>query len=143
VSRLKAIRTSLEVGFPGGELADRFRDCRGRDYRSIELQAEFPFEDAQFEVVILHASAVIRSAIMESHRVLRPEGRLYFTVPERTKKQDGMTLSDIYKLVREGFNIVEVERPPSWQFWRKNRTLTICAQKKNWRAHTNTFRPLV
>ena len=140
---LKEIRTSLEVGFANGELPERFAHLRGRASRAIGAMAEFPYEDGQFEVVLMHGAAVSRKTVKEAHRVLKPEGRLYFVVPEKGKGQDGMTLPDVYSVVREGFNIVEAERPPWWKFGRAGRTLTICAQKKNWRALTNTYRPYV
>lgn len=140
---LRPIRTSLEVGFPEGGPGERLLAYRGREFRSIPLKDRFPYADAQFEVVLMQASAVNRASVKEAHRVLCPEGRLYFTVPEKTKKQDGFTLPEIYSIVREGFNIVEVERPAWWLFGTRGRTITICAQKKNWRAHVNTYRPLV
>ena len=140
---LKEVRTSLEVGFPNGELPEKFARLRGRAMRTIGLMPEFPFEDSQFEVVLMDGGAVSRKSVKEAHRVLKPEGRLFFTVPEKTKGQEGFTLPDIYSVVREGFNIVEVERPAWWRFGRDGRTITICAQKKNWRAHTNTYRPYV
>jgi len=140
---LKAVRTSLEVGFPEGKLPDRFVRLRGRVSRSIGRLSEFPYEDAQFEVVLLDGGAVSRATVREAHRVLRSEGRLYFAVPEKTNKQEGFTLPDVYSIVREGFNIVELERPAWWRLGFGERVLTICAQKKNWRAHTNTFRPYV
>ena len=141
--RLADVRTSLEVGFDGAELPARFARLRGREWRSIGAVDEFPFEDGQFEVLLLAAEAVSRKTVRESHRVLRPEGRLFFTVPEKSGSQGGYTLPEIYSLVRDGFNIVEVERSPWWLFGLRGRTITICAQKKNWRSATNTFRPYV
>ncbi len=143
MSEVAVIRTSLEVGFSGGILPGCFAHLRGRTFRVLGPHVEFPYEDAQFEVVLLDGAVVSRATIKEAHRVLKPEGCLYFAVPEKTKKQNGFTLPDIYSLVREGFNIIGVDRPPWWRFGRGERTLTICAQKKNWRAHTNSFRPLI
>ena len=140
---MKPVRTSLDVGFPDDELPERYRRYRGQASRSIGAVPEFPYEDAQFEVVLMDGAAVSRKSVKEAHRVLRPEGRLYFTVSEKTKKQEGLTLPDIYSIVREGFNIVDVERPPWWLFGSRGRTISICAQKKNWRAHTNTYRPYI
>lgn len=140
---LKDIRTSLEVGFPEGELPERFVRYRGRETRAIPLLAEFPFEDSQFEVVMLDGAVVSRKSVKEAHRVLRPEGRLFFTVWERTSSQQGFTLPDIYSTVRDGFNIIDVERSPWWRFGYGGRTITICAQKKNWKSLTNTYRPYV
>ena len=141
--RLADIRTSLEVGFGGAELPERFARLRGREWRSIGALQDFPFEDEQFDVVVLAASAVSGRAVRESHRVLRPEGRLFFTVPEKTGSQEGYTLPNVYSLVRDGFNIVGVERP-RWRFFlKRGRTLTICAQKKNWRSASSRFRPYI
>jgi len=140
---LKTVRTSLEVGFPNGTLPDRFVRLRGQASRTVGRMDEFPYEDAQFEVVLLDSESVSRATVKEAHRVLKPEGRLYFTVPEKTKKQSGYSLPDVYSIVREGFNIIEVDRPAWWRFGFGTRTLTICAQKKNWRAHTNSFRPYI
>ena len=141
--QLKQVRTSLEVGFPDGVLPERLMALRGRETRSIGNLPEFPYEDAQFEVVLMDGAAVSRKSVKEAHRVLKPEGRLFFVVPEKTKKQEGLTLPDIYSIVREGYNIVEVEQAPWWTFGFGSRTISICAQKKNWRNHTNTYRPYV
>ena len=139
----ESVRTSLEVGFPEGGLPEAFARYRGRACRTIPAMAEFPYEDAQFEVVMMDGATVSRKSVKEAHRVLRPEGRLFFIVPEKTKKQSGFTLPDVYSIVREGFNIIDVSRPPWWLFGCRGRTITICAQKKNWRNHVNTYRPYV
>ena len=143
MSHLREIRTSLEVGFPEGTLPEAFVRLRGRQTRSIGVLAEFPYEDGQFDVVLMDGGVVSAKTIREAHRVLRPEGRLFFIVPEKTKKQDGFTLPDIYSIVRDGFNITELTRPAWWFFGRRGRTFTICATKKNWKTLTNTFRPYV
>lgn len=138
---MKGVRTSLEVGFPGEALPARFTPLRGRVWRATGKANALPFEDAQFEVVLMDGSAVSRQAVKEAHRVLKPDGRLYFSVPERTRTQAGFSLPDLYSIVRDGFHIVEVERPDRWRFWRRARALTICAKKKNWKTLTNTYRP--
>ena len=89
---LKDVRTSLEVGFPEAGLPPRYARLRGRAWRAIGRLAEFPFEDEQFEVVIMDGGAVSRVSVREAHRVLKPEGRLFFTVPQRTNKQEGLAL---------------------------------------------------
>ena len=137
------IRASLEVGFPEGVLPEAFANLRGQQTRAIGNLSEFPYENAQFDVVLMDGTAVSLASVKEAHRVLKPEGRLFFTVPEKTKNQDGFTLPDVYSIVRNGFNIMEVARPPWWLFGRRGRTLTICARKKNWKSLTNTFRPYV
>lgn len=141
--RLREVRTSLEVGFPEGGAPASYAHLRGREFRAIGAVSDFPYEDAQFEVVLMDGAAVSAARVKEAHRVLRPEGRLYFTVPEKTKKQAGYTLPDIYAIVRYGFNIVEVVRPAWWFFGRRGRTISICAQKKNWKSLSNTYRPLI
>ena len=142
--RLDEVRTSLEVGFPNAILPERFVGYRGKANRAIPLMSEFPYEDAQFEVVLMDGAAVSRKSVKEAHRVLRPEGRLFFVVPEKKGGgEEGFSLPEIYSIVREGYNIVNVERPAWWTFGFGERTITICAQKKSWRAHTNTYRPYV
>ena len=138
---MSSVRTSLEVGFPGEVLPARFAPLRGRVWRATDRANALPFEDAQFEVVLMDGSAVSRQAVKEAHRVLKPDGRLYFSVPERTRTQAGFSLPDLYSIVRDGFHIVEVERPDRWRFWRRARALTICAKKKNWKTLRNTYRP--
>ena len=137
------VRVSLEVGFSEGILPEAFANLRGQQTRAIGNMSEFPYENAQFDVVLMDGAAVSLASVKEAHRVLKPEGRLFFTVPEKTKAQDGFTLPDIYSIVRGGFNITEVSRPSWWFFGRRGRTLTICAKKKNWKTLTNTFRPYV
>ena len=143
MSHLKEIRTSLEVGFPEGNLPEAFVRFRGKQTRSIGALAAFPYEDGQFDVVLMDGGAVSAKTVREAHRVLQPEGRLFFMVPERTKNQEGYTLPDIYSIVREGFNITEVTRPVWWRFGSRGKTISICATKKAWKTLTNTYRPYV
>lgn len=138
---MKPVRTSLEVGFADGALPERFARYRGRQARALAAAASFPYEDEQFDVVMMDGASVDVARIREAHRVLRPDGRLFFTVQERTKKQDGFTLPDVYSIVRCGFDIVGVERPAWWLFGRRGRTITISAAKKAWKTLTNTYRP--
>ena len=140
---LNEIRTSLEVGFADGALPEPLMGFRGRQTRSVDARLPYPFEDAQFDVVLMAAAVVSLKSVREAHRVLRPEGRLFFIVPERTKKQAGFTLPEIYSIVRNGFNLVGVVRPPWWLFGLRGRTISICAQKKYWKALVNTYRPYV
>lgn len=140
MAEARPILTSLEVGFSNDELPAKLAQYRGRATRRIPLAAEFPFEDAQFDVVMMDGAAVSRDSVREAHRVLKREGRLYFIVPEKTKKQSGWTIPDVYAVVRDGFNILQAERPAWWFFGRKPRTLTICAGKKNWREYKSFVR---
>ena len=143
--QLKEVRTSLEVGFSGSDaMPERFAHLRGREWRAIAALDEFPYEDAQFEVVVMAGSAVTRERVKEAHRVLRPEGSLYFMVPEKSGNEPGYTLPDIYAIVREGFNIVGLERPAWWRFWSgSGANFTIRALKKNWKSLGGTYRPYV
>ena len=143
MSQLKEIRASLEVGFPDGTLPEEFVRFRGRETRSVGNVTEFPFEDAQFDVVLMNGASVSRKTVKEAHRVLKPEGCLRFKVNEKLGTQDGMTLPNVYSVVRDGFNIIEVVRPPWWLFGLRGRTIAICAQKKNWKTLTNAYRPYV
>lgn len=141
---LTPVRTGLDVGFQDGEIPACFVPLKGRFWRSISAQPEFPFEDAQFEAVVMHGSAVTPASVKEAHRVLKPDGCLYFIVPERTGRQEGFTMPDIYATVRDGYNIIGVDRPRWWFFRSRGRTFTICARKKNWRSSKGlTFRPYV
>jgi len=139
--QLKDIRTSLEVGFPKDGFPDAFVRYRGQETRSIGAVASFPYEDEQFNVVIMDGAAVSVARVKEAHRVLRPNGCLFFSVRAKTKNQDGYTLPDIYSVVRNGFNIVDLERPHWWLFGLGGRKITICAQKKTWKNLNNTYRP--
>lgn len=138
---MSAVRTSLEVGFPDESLPARFAALRGRAWRRIPKSSRFPFEDAQFEVVVMHETALSPEAVKEAHRVLRPDGRLVFAVQARTRRRAGWTLPDVYALVRDGFHIVGVERPCWWRLWRRDGDLSICAKKKAWKRVRNLYRP--
>ena len=133
--RLDEVRTSLEVGFPNAILPEHFAAYRGKANRAIPLMAEFPYEDAQFEVVLMDGAAVSRASIREAHRVLKPSGHLFFIVPEKTRRQAGLSVPDVYSLIRDGFDIVDVERPAWWRFGVGGRMLTISARKKTWKTY--------
>lgn len=143
MSGLTSIRTSLEVGFSGGELPERLRGYRGREWRSIAATVVFPYEDEQFDVVMLEGSVVGKESVREAHRVLRAGGRCLFVVPRKTSRQGGYELGDVHRLVRDGFNIVEVERPKWWRLGFGAQTLFICAEKKMWKVRSNSYRPYV
>jgi len=142
MSPLKSVRTGLDVGFEDGRMPDRFTALQGGAWRSIPATAEFPFEDSQFEAVVLSASVVNLTSVREAHRVLKPDGSLLFVVPEKTGRQPGFTMPEIYAIVRDGYNIVDVERPKWWLFGLGGRSLTIRAVKKNWKSLNGaTYRP--
>ncbi len=123
------------MGFKSEDLPDCLARYRGRDHRAIPASGAFPYEDAQFEVAMIDSEAVSHETVREAHRILKPDGRLYFIVPEKTRKQAGFTLPQVYSLVRDGFNITELERTPWWHFRARVRTLFITARKKAWKAY--------
>lgn len=140
----ESVRTSLEVGFSeSAPLPERFVRFRGKQMREIPVMEEFPFADSQFEVVMMAPTAVSQKLVKEAHRVLRPDGRLMFVVPERNGKQEGFSMPELYSVMRHGFDIVEMSRSPWWLFGIGGRKLVIQARKKNWRELNNTYRPYV
>lgn len=138
--RYKRVRSGLDVGFDDEDVTNAFRELRGGVWMSIGGHKAFPFEDCQFEVVVMEGSNVSRESVREANRVLRPEGCLFFSVPERTRHQKGYTLPEVYRMIREGFDIVSVRRPSWWFFRSCGRTLTVCARKKAWREHKGFIR---
>jgi len=97
---------------------------------------ELPFEDSQFEVVVLNGCHLGAAVVREAHRVLLPGGHLHFSVLAKVRGQEGQTLPEIYSCVREGFDIVSLVRPRGWwPFGSKPRMFTVCARRKNWRSH--------
>lgn len=139
-ARFERIRSGLAVAFDDASDFEALKSLRGGVWMSVPESDELPFEDSQFEVVVMHGRIVCRANVREAHRVLRPEGCLFFTVDERTGKQDGFTHPEIYKIVRDGFDIVELRRPKWWTFGRQGHTLTVCARKKAWREHKGFIR---
>ena len=49
------------------------------------------------------------------------------------KDDRGWTARAVYELLRDGFDVVGLKRPPWWRFGTAGRTLTVCAGRKNWR----------
>ena len=135
-SRCERIRTGLAVGFGGEDVLSVLRAIRGGEWVDAETPGDLPFEDAQFDVVVLSGDSVGRDNVREANRVLNSDGYLFFVVQERTGSQGaGFTAPEIYKTVREGFDILDVRRASRWAFWRKDRTIVVCARKKAWREH--------
>ena len=139
-ARFERVRCGLDVGYGDEDVSRALRELRGGVWMSIDARTDFPFEDQQFEVVVMNGACVSRAVVREANRVLRPDGCLFFAVPERTRAQDGFTLPEIYRTIREGFDILSVRRPKWWFFRRTGRTLTVCARKKAWREHKGFIR---
>ena len=140
-SRCQRIRSGLAVGFGGQDVLSVFGAIRGGVWVDSDTPGDLPFEDSQFDVVVLDGQSVSRENVREANRVLNSDGYLFFIVQECTGAQcGGFTAPEIYKIVREGFDILEVRRPSRWAFWRKDKTLTVCARKKAWREHRSLVR---
>ena len=135
VHRHRRVRSALMVGFDGDDALNLLKASRPGVWMSAAADGELPFEDTQFEVVVVATEAVSRDVVREANRVLVSGGSMFFTVREKTRSQDGYTAPEIYRLVREGFDILSVRRPPWWLFGRRGRTVTVCARKKSWREH--------
>lgn len=132
--RYRRVRSGLTVGFDGETAAQTLRDFRGGVWMASEADRELPFDDAQFEVVVVASASVSREMVREANRILVSGGCMFFTVDEkRGGEAPGYTAPEIYRLVREGFDILAVHRPKWWYFGLKGHTLTVCARKKAWR----------
>ncbi|MGN0853244.1 MAG: methyltransferase domain-containing protein [Kiritimatiellia bacterium] len=160
-NRLPRVRAGLDVGFANPAASRLFRESRGGVWMTVEngvhlrsrtaasmdpktvLQlgdaCELPFEDNQFEVVLLSAAmlrqhpARVASLVREIHRVLQGGGCLIFAVDEASSGSEGYSQRRIYELLRDGFDVVGLKRPPWWRFGRAGRLMTVCARRKNWR----------
>lgn len=133
--RYARVRSALMVGFRGNDAQELLSSHRPGVWMNTGAEAELPFEDGQFEVVIVATSAVSREMVREVNRVLTSGGSMFFTVNEKTRSEEGYTPPEIYRLIREGFDILSVRRPPWWVFGKRGHTLTVCARKKAWREH--------
>ena len=157
-SRFARILSGLDIGFADPLFSERLRNLRGGTWMTVELtdkdcdlaqamlprgtawgrgpNGEFPFEDGQFEVVVIDGEALdvgtkeTDSLIREIHRVLLPGGSLFFEMNGALHRE-----SDVFKLLRYGFDVVSVHRSGWWRFWRPGCDLMVCAQKKKWREH--------
>ena len=102
---------------------------------------EMPFDDHQFEVVVLSAAllsgdrARADAVVRETHRILQGGGCLVFSVDE-AGGASGFTQRGVYDLLKDGFDVVGLKRPPWWKFGAAGRTLTVCARRKTWRRRT-------
>ena len=160
-ARAEGVRAGVDVGFADVDLSRMVRNSHagvwmtvedgaaarnaaasGLDPKTVLLMGaggELPFEDHQFDVVLLAAALFAQSRqrlgmlVREVHRILQGGGRLFFTVDEVSKDGIGWTQRAVYELLRDGFDVVELKRPPWWKFGTAGRTLTVCARRKNWR----------
>ena len=160
-NRLTRVRAGLDIGFADAAVSRLFREARGGVWMTVEngvhlreltagsldpktvLQlgddCELPFEDNQFEVVLLSTSMLLQHSarvaklVREIHRVLQGGGCLIFAVEEASSGTSGYSQRSIYELLRDGFDVVGLKRPPWWKFGTAGRLMTVCARRKNWR----------
>ena len=107
----------------------------------LGVGGEMPFDDHQFEVVVLSAAllsgdrARADAVVRETHRILQGGGCLVFSVDEAGSGV-GFSERGIYDLLKDGFDVVGLKRPPWWKFGAAGRTLTVCARRKTWRRRS-------
>lgn len=160
-ARYARVRAGLDLGFANAQASQAFRSAHDGVWMTVERDAasrastaelldpktvlqlgtngELPFEDHQFEVALFSRSVLSGSPerlvtlVREAHRVLQGGGCLIFTVEEAASDSRGWTARAVYELLRDGFDVVGLKRPPWWRFGTAGRTLTVCAGRKNWR----------
>lgn len=159
-ARCERVRAGVDIGFSDAS-APRFlrgarsgvwmsvaEDAGARDALAVDLDpktvlmmgcgGELPFDDRQFDAVVLATELFERrgprleKVIQETHRILQGGGCLFFTVPE-SADEPGWTARAIYELLRNGFDVVGLKRPPWWCFGLTGRRMTVCARRKNWK----------
>lgn len=166
-NRLTRVRAGLDIGFADATVSRLFREARGGVWMTVEngvhlrgltagqldpktvLQlgddCELPFEDNQFEVVLLSTAMLLQhparvaKLVREIHRVLQGGGCLIFAVEEASSGTSGYSQRSIYELLRDGFDVVGLKRPPWWKFGTAGRLMTVCARRKNWRNRGNSI----
>ncbi len=164
-SRFSRIRSGVDVGFADAACSMAFRKVRGGVWMTVEETSfdrdrvaneidsksvlalgaggELPFEDRQFELVVLSEEFFARnyarqkSLIRECHRVLQGGGCLLFTVDADSLGGYGSAQRYLYELLRDGFDVIALKRPPWWKFGQRH-SLTICARRKSWRNRNLT-----
>ena len=162
-SRFTRVRAGVDAGFGDASVSQALRaSCPGvwmtvedgpaararvaatldpKTVLQLGTGGEMPFDDHQFEVVVLSASllsgdrARADTLVRETHRILQGGGCLVFSVDE-AGGASGFTQRGVYDLLRDGFDVVGLKRPPWWKFGAAGRTLTVCARRKTWRRRT-------
>ena len=165
-ARFTRVRAGVDAGFGDASVSEALRaSCPGvwmtvEDGAAARARAaaaldpktvlqlgtggEMPFDDHQFEVVVLSASllsgdrARADTLVRETHRILQGGGCLVFSVDE-SGAVSGFGQRGIYDLLKDGFDVVGLKRPPWWKFGVAGRTLTVCARRKTWRRRSAPF----
>ena len=145
-----AVSQALRASCPGEWMtvedgpAARARVAESLDPKTVlqlGVGGEMPFDDHQFEVVVLSAAllsgdrARADAVVRETHRILQGGGCLVFSVDEAGSGV-GFSERGIYDLLKDGFDVVGLKRPPWWKFGAAGRTLTVCARRKTWRRRS-------
>ena len=145
-----AVSQALRAACPGVWMtvedgpAARARVAESLDPKTVlqlGVGGEMPFDDHQFEVVVLSAAllsgdrARTDAVVRETHRILQGGGCLVFSVDE-SGSGSGFSQRGVYDLLRDGFDVVGLKRPPWWKFGAAGRTLTVCARRKTWRRRS-------
>ncbi len=145
-----AVSQALRTACPGVWMtvedgpAARARVAESLDPKTVlqlGVGGEMPFDDHQFEVVVLSAAllsgdrARADAVVRETHRILQGGGCLVFSVDEAGSGV-GFSERGIYDLLKDGFDVVGLKRPPWWKFGAAGRTLTVCARRKTWRRRS-------
>ena len=148
-----AVSQALRAACPGVWMtvedgpAARARVAESLDPKTVlqlGVGGEMPFDDPQFEVVVLSAAllsgdrARTDAIVRETHRILQGGGCLVFSV-EDSEAGAGFTQRGVYDLLKDGFDVVGLKRPPWWKFGAAGRTLTVCARRKTWRSRSATI----
>ena len=162
-SRFTRVRAGVDAGFGDASVSEALRASCPGVWMTVEDGAaararvaealapttvlqlgtggEMPFDDHQFEVVVLSASllsgdrARADTLVRETHRILQGGGCLVFSVDE-AGGASGFTQRGVYDLLKDGFDVVGLKRPPWWKFGAAGRTLTVCARRKTWRRRS-------
>jgi len=162
-ARFSRVRAGVDAGFGDASVSEALRTACPGVWMTVEDGApararvaaaldpktvlqlgaggEMPFDDHQFEVVVLSAAlltgdrARADTVVRETHRILQGGGCLVFSVDE-TGGEAGFNQRAIYDLLKEGFDVVGLKRPPWWKFGAAGRTLTVCARRKTWRRRS-------
>lgn len=162
-SRFTRVRAGVDAGFGDASVSQALRTSSPGVWMTVEDGAatrahvaetidpktvlqlgtggEMPFDDHQFEVVVLSAALLSEdrgracAVVRETHRILQGGGCLIFSVDEACPGAV-FTQRGIYELLKDGFDVVGLKRPPWWKFGAAGRTLTICARRKTWRSRS-------
>ena len=165
-SRFTRVRAGVDVGFGDVTVSQTLRAACPGVWMTVEdgaavrarvaaaldpktvlqlgVGGEMPFEDHPFEVVVLSAAllsgnrARAEAVVRETHRILQGGGCLVFSVDE-SGSGSGFSQRGVYDLLRDGFDVVGLKRPPWWKFGAAGRTLTVCARRKTWRSRSATI----